>query len=222
MIEGIRVAFILVPDLEAGARWYAQALEVEPVDTPLGDKLFYLGGFRILLHASGASTRLPGPGATEAFDAVASVSHAATAIPFLASDDLAADTQRWVALGAELQPPAGMLDPTTHWVRLRDPFGNAIGLVELRDPNERRAVSQRAAEKIALRKVRSRLDELQHEERARRSWRPLGWALALLAFGVTGWMVSAIVARQSAMQDARPVLPVVAPPGKAVAPSTAR
>jgi predicted enzyme related to lactoylglutathione lyase len=166
MIDGIRCASVPVPRLGEAAAWYARALEVQPYLASGEAVTFYLNGFLLTLRT----------GAVQAGGTVV----------YWSVDDLAAELERLAALGARPCEPISALDAMTRQAALRDPFGNVFGLVERKDPAERQARSHRAAEKIALREIRTVLDDLGASEQQERRFRRLMWTLVAACVVIGG------------------------------------
>jgi len=157
MIEGIRRVSLLVPDLAAGSAWYSEFLQSPPCLRDEVSVSFVLGGFWVTLR-----TGEPPANGTVAYWAV---------------DDIAAEFERALQLGA--QPHAGVevVDRYTRQAGVVDPFGNILGMIERDDPRERQARSQRSAEKIALRNIRTTLDHVASEQADERKVRRIFWSL---------------------------------------------
>lgn len=147
MIEALRAVRYPVGDLAQAEHWYSQWLDVLPY--PISDGVLRYGVDGSWLElAEGPGN--PAPGGVLAYWGV---------------DSLDQELQRLQALGIHAQTPPVLTDtnapPTATFV---DPFGNVVGLVEVHDPHAQRAREHRAAEKIALRKVRAVLDKLGDEQ----------------------------------------------------------
>lgn len=172
MIDGIRSARLPVPRLDQAAAWYGQVLDSPPYLASGDAVTFYLNGFLLTLR-EGA----PQPDG---------------AVVFWAVDDLPAELERLAALGAQPHEPVSHLDPMTRQASVRDPFGNVLGLVERQDPAERRARSQRSAEKIALREIRTVLDGMGEGEQELRRFKRRLWAAVgagVVLGGVLLWLM---------------------------------
>jgi predicted enzyme related to lactoylglutathione lyase len=111
MILGLRTALYPAPDLAACKAWYAQALGV----APYFDEPFYVGfnvgGFELGLVPDAK----PGD---------------AGAQPLWGVDDIAAEVDRLVGLGAALIDAVTDVGSGIKVAAVRDPFGNRLGLVE--------------------------------------------------------------------------------------------
>ena len=157
MIEGIRRVSLLVPDLAVGSAWYSEFLQTPPCLADAGSVSFFLGGSWVTLR-----TGKPPPDGTVAYWDV---------------DDISAELERSVQLGARPHAEVEVIDRYTRQAGLVDPFGNVLGLIERDDPRERKARSQRSAEKIALRNIRSTLDNVASEQADERKVRRIFWGL---------------------------------------------
>jgi hypothetical protein len=87
-------------------------------------------------------------------------------------------------LGITLVEAPRQRDARTWTACIADPFGNVVGLMERDDPLVRRARSQRTAEKVALRNVRQKLDDLLHEDRQQKLALKAVARVLLAAFGL--------------------------------------
>lgn len=176
-IGSLQGSWVLVDDLEGESRWYAKALDVEPVLVGESIAVFGLGGSRLVLEQRPAPTEQP------------SVAVSGSG-PILETQALEVETQRLAALGATPRGAAFLLDGSVRAQAFIDPMGRHFTLLENLDHNVARAVSQRAAERAALRNVRHSLDALQGEEAERRKqlkilkW-IIGVAVVLVAITVT-------------------------------------
>ena len=157
MIEGIRRVSLLVPDLAAGSGWYSEFLQTPPCLADEDSVSFFLDGYWLTLRAG-----QPPANGTVAYWAV---------------DDIAAEFERALQLGAQPQAGVEVVDRYTRQAGVVDPFGNIVGLIERNDPRERKARSQRSAEKIALRNIRTTLDHFASEQGDERKVRRIFWSL---------------------------------------------
>ncbi|HEY9131170.1 MAG TPA: VOC family protein [Dyella sp.] len=111
MIKGLRTAIYPAPDLQAARAWYADAFQTQPYF----DEPFYvgfnIGGFELGLV----------PDAKPGTDG---------ANPLWGVDDLAADVDRLLALGAKVLDPIADVGEGIRVAALADPFGNRIGLIQ--------------------------------------------------------------------------------------------
>jgi predicted enzyme related to lactoylglutathione lyase len=111
MILGLRTALYPAPDLAAGKAWYSRALGIEPYF----DEPFYVGfavgGFELGLVPDAK----PGD---------------AGAQPLWGVDDVAAEVDRLVALGATPLDPVTDVGDGIKVAAVLDPFGNRLGLIE--------------------------------------------------------------------------------------------
>ena len=111
MILGLRTALYPAPDIEAGKAWYAQVLGV----APYFDQPFYVGfavgGFELGLVPDAT----PGD---------------AGAQPLWGVDDISAEVERLIALGAIPLDPVTEVGDGIRVAAVRDPFGNRLGLIE--------------------------------------------------------------------------------------------
>jgi predicted enzyme related to lactoylglutathione lyase len=111
MILGLRTALYPAPDIGAGKAWYAQVLGV----APYFDQPFYVGfavgGFELGLVPDAT----PGD---------------AGAQPLWGVDDVTAEVERLIALGAMPLDPVTEVGDGIKVAAVRDPFGNRLGLIE--------------------------------------------------------------------------------------------
>ena len=111
MILGLRTALYPAPDLAAGKAWYAQALGVAPYFDEPFHVGFNVGGFELGLVPDAK----PGD---------------AGAQPLWGVDDIAAEVDRLVALGATPIDAIADVGGGIKVAAVRDPFGNRLGLIE--------------------------------------------------------------------------------------------
>ncbi len=172
MIEALRSVHYTVGDLAQAERWYSQWLDVLPYPVAGGVLRYDVDGSWLdLVEDPGHQAH----GCVQAWWGV---------------DSLGQELDRLRALGISPQIPPALLDannpPTASFL---DPFGNVVGLIEVHDPHAQRARDHRAAEKIALRKVRETLDNLDKEEDQQRLFNrfvlALVVAVSLLVGGLT-------------------------------------
>lgn len=115
MSTGLQSAIYFVADLEVAKSWYSAAFEVEPYF----DEPFYVG-YRVGGSELGLDPDLtagePGPGGAIAYWGVA---------------DLEAAVARIGALGTEMLEPIRDVGGGIRLAVMADPFGNAVGLIQL-------------------------------------------------------------------------------------------
>lgn len=172
MIDGIRSTCVPVPSLDAGRAWYGIALQAQPYLADAEAVTFYLNGFLLTLRNGPAQ-----PAGTVVYWSV---------------DHLEGELERLQALGARPHEPVSALDEFTRRATLLDPFGNVLGLVERDDPAERQARSRRSAERIALREIRTVLDDLGADEQKARKLQRVLWSVlgaGVVIGGVVLWLV---------------------------------
>ncbi|MCB9531620.1 MAG: hypothetical protein H6700_07630, partial [Myxococcales bacterium] len=109
--RGLRTHALDAPDVEAARDWYARLFGV----APYFDQPFYVG-FDIGGFELGVVPREGGHGS----------------IPYWASANVAADTQRAIELGASLLEAPHDVGEDIVVGAVRDPFGNALGFIENR------------------------------------------------------------------------------------------
>lgn len=111
MILGLRTALYPTPDIAAGKAWYTRALGIEPYF----DQPFYVGfavgGFELGL----VPDAVPGD---------------AGAQPLWGVEDVTAEVERLLALGAMRLDPVTEVGDGIKVAAVRDPFGNRLGLIE--------------------------------------------------------------------------------------------
>ena len=111
MILGLRTALYPAPDIAAGKAWYSQVLGVEPYF----DQPFYVGfavgGFELGLVPDAPTGD-------------------AGAQPLWGVDDVSAEVERLIALGALPLDPVTEVGDGIKVAAVRDPFGNRLGLIE--------------------------------------------------------------------------------------------
>lgn len=114
MLQGIRTVGFVVADLAAARQWYADVLGYGPYF----DQPFYVGfdvgGYELGLHPQEGPERAPAVGGDTAYWAV---------------DDVAAAMARLTAAGASPLEPAQEVGGGIVVGAVRDPFGNALGLI---------------------------------------------------------------------------------------------
>ena len=164
MIESLRSVRYTVGNLAQAERWYSQWLDALPYPTTDGVLRYRVDGSWLeLVEDAGHPAHV-------------------SVLAYWGVDSLSQELDRLQGVGISPQTPPALLDannpPTATFV---DPFRNVVGLVEVHDPHAQRARAHRAAEKIALRKVRAALDDLGEEERQQRLANRLVLALVLVA-----------------------------------------
>jgi catechol 2,3-dioxygenase-like lactoylglutathione lyase family enzyme len=202
MLTALRAISITVADLEAARDWYSEALEVEPYLIEPNSVVFFLSGCRLILQT------LPQPKSALSGDlalAIGTVAQTAP-VPFWQTDALQAEAARLLAIGARFDGPATLVDASTRCLTLLDPFGNAFGLIEV-DDVDTKAKDQRIAEKVALRQVRTKLDELSQEEIQRKRFLRITAALVIIAVVIALLVLSQIGSRK--IQGANTLRPVL-------------
>jgi predicted enzyme related to lactoylglutathione lyase len=111
MIKGLRTAIYPTPDLQAGKAWYSKVFQKEPYF----DQPFYvgfeIGGFELGLLPDSK----PGLTGTQVYWGV---------------DDIEAEVDRIVALGASAHSKIEDVGEGIRVVDLADPFGNILGLIQ--------------------------------------------------------------------------------------------
>jgi predicted enzyme related to lactoylglutathione lyase len=110
MIKGLRTVKVPVTDLARAKAWYGEVFGV----TPYFDQPFYVGfavgGFELGLVPDGT------PGA-------------AGAVAYWGVDDIEAEVERIVGLGASVIDPVQDVGEGIKVVELKDPFGKVLGLI---------------------------------------------------------------------------------------------
>lgn len=192
MIEALRSVRYAVGDLAQAERWYSQWLDVQPYPVTDGVLRYGVDGSWLELVEGPAH---PVHGSMLAYWGV---------------DSLDQELQRLEALGIHPQtPPAlpGANSPAT--ATFVDPFGNVLGLVEVHDPHAQRAREHRAAEKIALRKVRETLDKLDEEEDQQRLFNRFVLALVVVVgLLVGGLAVVKTLSSHKPQEERKIILPL--------------
>lgn len=190
MIEALRSVRYAVGDLAQAEHWYSRWLDVLPYPVAGGVLRYDVDGSWL--------------------DLVENPDHppSTTVLANWGVDSLDQELERLRALGIVPQTPPVLLDtaspPAATFV---DPFGNVVGLVEVHDPHAQRARDHRAAEKIALRKVRATLDTLDKEADQQRLFNRFVLALVVVAGLLVGGF--ALVKTLSPKpQEAKIILPL--------------
>jgi len=194
MIEGVRLVQWNVPDLELATRWYSRVLDTEPWLCDDDRTTFDSCGIWLELRRS--PLRLQGAVETPA----GYVTLPSDPILYLGVEDLQSAWVRLLSEGVVLRAAEPGPYPDTKAALFEDPFGRTLGLMERNDAQVLRARQQRIAEKVALRHVRSKLDDLAQEEaNKQRTLRVLGRiavVLALIVIGITLYRVRTAAAPQ--------------------------
>jgi predicted enzyme related to lactoylglutathione lyase len=113
MILGLRTVVTKVPDLEKAKAWYARALGIEPYFAEAFYVGFRVGGFELGLDPDMGGVR-PGGGV----------------VPYWGVADAAAEYARLLELGASADSPPQDVGGGIRVATVRDPFGNAFGIIE--------------------------------------------------------------------------------------------
>lgn len=187
MIEALRSVRYGVGDLAQAGQWYSQLFDVQPYQSSGSVLRYCVDGSWLEL----VETPTVAPSNMLVYWGVDSLQH---------------ELLRLHAVGIQPQTPPAMPDATTRTATFLDPFGNAVGLVEIHDPNVQRARSHRAAEKIALRNVRETLDGLSAEDKQQRSANRL--VLALVVVGFLLGMVALLKALPHKSQEDKIIIPI--------------
>jgi len=114
MFQGLRTAIYHAPELERATAWYTQVLGIEPYFAEAFYVGFNVGGYELGLQPDPESS-LRGLGG---------------AVPYWGVDDAAIAHDRLVALGAVTLNPVQDVGGGIRVAILRDPFGNALGIIE--------------------------------------------------------------------------------------------
>ncbi|MES2951760.1 MAG: VOC family protein [Pseudomonadota bacterium] len=162
MIEALRSVRYGVTDLALASQWYSQLLDLQPYLSSDTAVRYFVDGSWLEL----ALDESPGP---------------AGPLVYWGVDNLGAELLRLHQVGWVPHAPPRAVDATTRTATFQDPFGNVVGFMEVDDPGVLRAHSHRAAEKVALRNVRTVLDDLSVEERQQRKANRLVLAMVLVA-----------------------------------------
>ena len=162
MIEALRAVRYGVTDLALASRWYSQLLDLEPYLS--NDTLV-----RYFVDGSWLELKLASP------------SEHGGIVVFWGVDNLNAELLRLHQTGVLPHAPPALVDAITQTAIFFDPFGNAVGFMEVNDAGVLRARSQRVAEKVALRNVREVLDDLSAQEGQQRMENRFVLALLLVA-----------------------------------------
>src|SRR4051812_30328557 len=193
MIEGLRALRVPVANLEAARTWYAALLDTVPFDDA-GDAciLAVAGGTLELVGADRAQAAV----GMDSRNGALSLQQARTAaIAFWGVDHLGLELARLADAGIRPLEPPRSIDAITQVALFADPSGNVVGLMQRDDPNVRRSRSQRVAEKVALRNVRGKVDELVDEQQQLDRLgslviRVLVFAVVALAAALLAWRVA--------------------------------
>lgn len=111
MIKGLRTAIYPVGDLSAAKAWYTEVFGTAPYFDQPFHVGFQIGGFELGLQPD----RVPGRNGTLVYWGV---------------DDIDAEAQRIVGLGAAIHSAIQEVGDGIRVVELADPFGNVLGLIE--------------------------------------------------------------------------------------------
>lgn len=160
MIEGVRLIQWKVPDLELATRWYARVLDTEPWRRDDHCTTFQSCGIWLELRLGQLRLAASQAGPEEK----AEVPPAHAPIVFFGVEDLQSAWMRLQSMGVPLRAAQPAPYPDTKAATFEDPFGRTVGLMERNDPQVLRARAQRAAEKVALRHVRHKLNEMEQDE----------------------------------------------------------
>ncbi len=164
MIEGVRLIQWNVPDLELATRWYSRVLDTEPWLRDNNCTTFQSCGIWLELRLG--QFRL---GSTQAETSERTEGSVANApIVFFGVEDLQSAWMRLQDMGVALRAAQPAPYPDTKAATFEDPFGRTVGLMERNDPQVVRARAQRTAEKVALRHVRHKLNEMEQDEADKR------------------------------------------------------
>lgn len=164
--QALLAVYYQVPDVALAAEWYSRLFGTAPLSATPEAAIFDMGGDE-LVHVRGDAD-LCGPGTTV----------------FWGVENLPDACRRVERLGITLVEAPRQRDARTWTACIADPFGNVVGLMERDDPLVRRARSQRTAEKVALRNVRQKLDDLLHEDRQQKLALKAVARVLLAAFGL--------------------------------------
>jgi predicted enzyme related to lactoylglutathione lyase len=113
MFLGLRTAIYHAPDLEKAKAWYSLVLGIEPYFSQPFYVGFNVGGYELGLN--------PDPAAAGGLGG---------AVPYWGVADAAAAHERLVALGAVSLSPVQDVGEGIKVAVLRDPFGNALAIIE--------------------------------------------------------------------------------------------
>lgn len=176
MIEALRSVRYGRSNLALAEAWDSQLLGVQPYRTDSVLRYCVDGTWLELVELQSAATP-------------------AGVLVHWAVDSLTSELLRLHALGITPQmPPAVLGAGGTQTAAFLDPFGHAVGLVEIHDPGVQRSRDHRAAEKIALRNVRATLDDLGAEGRQQRKATML--VLSLVVLVVLGLFAGGVMFRK--------------------------
>lgn len=171
-MDGLRSHIFFVDDVAAAAAWYQRATG----KAPYFDQPFYtgfeLGGYELGLHPA-SSTQRPGVGGDRAYWGVA---------------DAAAAYARLVELGAQPLEPVEDVGGGIRIGAVRDPFGNALGIIE--NPSFRAGVVEVVGPGCALAAGTGDLSpRLIRHELVLAAPPPQVWALWTTNKGLESWFV---------------------------------
>jgi len=114
MFQGLRTVTYYAPDLEKAKAWYSQVLGIDPYFSEPFYVGFNVGGYELGLNPDSDGS-LRGLGGAVAYWGVA---------------DAVAAHERLVGLGAEPLSPVQEVGEGIKVAVLKDPFGNALGIIE--------------------------------------------------------------------------------------------
>lgn len=117
MFLGLRTVIYATPDLEKAKAWYSEVLGMDPYFSESYYVGFNVGGFELGLN--------PDPG--EDAKGMGGV------VPYWGVPDASAEYDRILGLGAEPVSPVQDVGEGIKVAILKDPFGNALGIIE--NPN---------------------------------------------------------------------------------------
>lgn len=187
MIEGLRGIRLPVANLELARAWYAALLDTQPFAADGSSCMLAVAGGSLELVEAAAAQRAIGMEGTPPV-----AGNGPGPVAYWGVDHLGLELARLAEHGIRPIEPPRAVDPATQVALFRDPSGHVVALMERIDPRERRARSQRVAEKVALRNVRGKVDELVLEQRQLERFgslviRVLGIVVLVLAVAFLAW-----------------------------------